>query len=145
MYTVHFCDGTSFLGGNPQDSKWDLIPNDKPIQSIEYSLSPFLIYKFQNYELYAHLVERIKGINTKFQQISKVIIMGKNKNKVDQIMLDKNGGIFKLTVKTGEEYSPTIKLNEHKKFNGWDNGKPIGGWKLGFLGEVPKLEKIERH
>jgi len=142
MYTVTFLDGTTFKGGSPANSLWGDIPDRKSIQSIEYSLTPFLKYCFSGFESYCHTVERCKGVNTSLEMISKVIIMGRTKNRVYQIMMDKDGGVYQLVVPYGQEYSPVSKIKD-EKFNGWENGRSLTGWKEGVLGGVAKLEKIK--
>jgi len=142
MYSIEFIDGTRFEGGSPANSFWDQIPTRKPIKEIIYSLTPFLKYRFSGFESYNHAVERCKGVNTSLEMISKVIIMGRTKNRVYQIMMDKDGGVFQLVVPYGQEYSPTSKIKDGK-FGGWDNGRPLTGWKEGILGGVAKLEKIK--
>ena len=141
MYKVTFEDGTSFEGGSPSESKWGEIPN-LPIKSIEYSLTPFLTYLFSGFESYCHVVERVQGVNKGLSLISKVIIMGRTKNRVYQIMMDSTGSVFQLVVKDGQEYSPSSKIIDGK-FGGWDNGRPLSGWKVGIVGGEPKLEKIK--
>lgn len=141
MYTVIFSDGTTFEGGSPAKSLWNEIPH-KPIQSIEYSLTPFIKYRFSGFESYNHCVERIRGVNKSLELISKVIIMGRTRNRVYQIMMDKDGNVFQLVVPEGKEYSPQSKIIDGK-FAGWDNGKALSGWHEGLFGEVPKLEKIK--
>ena len=143
MYTILFSDGSTFEGGNPQDSKWDQIPN-KAIQSILYSLTPFISYKFSDFDSYNHCVERVRGVNTSMEVISKVIIMGRTKNRVYQIMMDDKGGVYSLVVENGKEYSPQSKIVDGK-FAGWANGKPLtGGWVKGIEGGEPRLEKIKK-
>jgi len=141
MYLVTFADGSIFEGGNPHDSKWNDIP-DKPIKSIEYSLTPFMKYLFKDFESYSHVVERVRGVNKSLETITKVIIMGKVGNKVYQIMMDNKGSVFQLVVASGKEYSPESKMLDGK-FNGWYNAKPVGGWKRGIPdGENPQVMKI---
>lgn len=139
MYNIIFDDNTMFEGSNPQESKWQDIPN-KPIKSIEYNLTPFLKYIFSNFESYNHIVERVNGINSNLKIISKVIIMGRSKNRIYQVMFDDKGNVYRLVVKNGEEYSPTVKIIDNK-FAGWLDGKPTLGWKIGIPNAEPRLEK----
>jgi hypothetical protein len=146
MYTITFVDGTTFEGGNPQDSKWDEIPK-KPIKSVLYSITPFMQYLFKNFEAYNHCVERVRGVNMSYAAITKVIIMGLTKNRVYQIILDKDGSVYQTVVAYGKEYSPYSKQIDGK-FAGWDNGKPLTGWVQGVplesleRDDSPRLEKI---
>lgn len=145
MYTVNFFDGTTFEGGNPSDSKWDEIPK-KAITSIEYSLTPFITYRFADFDAYNHCVERVKGVNNSLNTITKVVIMGAVKNRVYQIVLDATGSVFQTTVAAGEEYSTQTKLDANGRFAGWINPKPLtSGWKSGAkrpAGVEPRLEKM---
>lgn len=140
MYTITFIDGSKFEGGNPSDSKWDKMGN-LPIKSIEYSLTPFIKYRFRDFDSYNHCVERVKGVNKSIDLISKVIIMGSTKNRVYQIILDKDGQVFQTVVPYGKEYSPYSKI-VNGKFAGWSNPKPLAGWKHGVVDGAPKLQKI---
>lgn len=144
MYIVTFADGTTFEGGNPADSKWDEIPK-KSIKSIEYQLTPFLKYIFSNFESYNHCVERTKSLDgSNLNIITKVIIMGRFKGRVVQVMMDNHGSVYELNgLKYGEEYSNQINLTPEGKFNGWKNGRPLTGWREGVYGQVPKREKIK--
>jgi hypothetical protein len=139
MYSIAFDDGTTFEGGNPSESRWGEIPK-KPIKSIDYSLTPFITYHFEGFEAYNHMIERIKGVNKAIDVIDKVCIMGLTKNRVYQILLIRDGSVFQLVVPYGKEYSPQIKLM-NGKFNGWENGKSLAGWREGLLGGIPKLTK----
>lgn len=143
MFITTFTDGSTFQGGNPQDSKWDQMPN-LPIKEIEYSLTPFIKYVFKDFDGYNHCVERVRGVNTSFERITRVIIMGRTENRVYQIMLDQDGSVYQLVVPVGKEYSVESKL-QNGKFAGWSNAKPLTGWKKGIeLGpdQSPRLEKI---
>ena len=140
MYTVTFSDGTTFQGDTPSDSKWDEIPK-KPIKSIVYSLTPFIKYSFSDFDAYNHCVERVRGVNKTFEKITKVVIMGRTKNRIYQIMMDDSGGVFQLVVADGKEYSPRSRIVDGK-FAGWDNGKPLGGWIVGIQDGSPRLEKV---
>lgn len=143
MYKINFLDGTEFIGGEPHDSKWDLIPH-KSIKSIEYQLTPFLKYIFSNFESYNHMVERIRGVNNSIEVITKVIIMGRFKGRVVQVMMDNHGSVYELNgLKYGEEYSNQVHLTPEGRFNGWKNGRPLTGWREGVYGQVPKREKIK--
>jgi hypothetical protein len=139
-YVITFEDGSTFDGGNPQDSRWDEIPN-KLIASLEYSLTPFMKYKFSGFVAYNHLVERVRGVGNSVDIISKVVIMGMVDNRVYEILLDRTGGVYQVVTAIGKEYSPESKLVDGK-FGGWVNAKPVTvGWKNGVKGEA-KLEKI---
>lgn len=144
-YTVTFADGSTFEGGNPAKSLWDSIP-DKPIQSIEYALTPYQTYRFSDFESYNHCVERVRGVNNGAETISKVIIMGQVGSMVHQIMLDASGAVYKLVVPFGAEYSPQIKIVDDK-FAGWLKGRPLSGWRKGAIREgfEGKLEIIKSY
>lgn len=139
MYTVMFSDGSKFEGGSPNDSLWNEIP-DKPIVSVSYALTPFITYRFENYESYCHCVERVQGINKNFKMISKVVIMGKIKGSVHQIIMDSKGNVYQTVVPYGKEYSSQCKIVDGK-FAGWLNGRALTGWKTGVENKVPRLEK----
>jgi hypothetical protein len=132
MYQLIFEDGSEFQGGEPNCSLWDQILN-KPIKSITYWLAEGSKYQFSDFEEYNHCVERVQGINTPLNMVSKALIMGRIGKRVYQVVYDLKEGTFAQTVvKYGEEY----------------NGKALSGWKQGILYEQgafpgPKLKKIE--
>lgn len=132
MYKVTFTDGTEFDGGEPEQSMWDCLPS-KPIKSVVYWLKDSPKYSFSDFEEYNHCVERVRGVNTGTDFISLVIIMGRIKNRVYQMIFDLKTGEIKQDVpKYGEEYK----------------GRPLTGWKFGILYEEenypgPKLKKLE--
>ena len=143
MYTITFEDGTVFEGGSPAESKWGEIPN-KSIQSILYQLTPFIAYKFSNFDSYNHCVERVRGVNNNIEMISKVIIMGRTKNRIYQIMMDSSGRVYQMVVQNGHEYSSQSNVDDTGKFKGWINGKPLTGWVKGVESGEPKLETIRK-
>lgn len=142
MYKVTFADNTIFEGGTPVNSLWSDLPN-KPIQSIEYWVTD-LHFLFENFEEYNHCVERIKGVNTPLETVTKAIIMGRVAQRVYQVVFDlKTGNTWQLVTVYGEEYSPQERFDLKGDFAGWKNGKSLSGWKQGLVGESPKLRKID--
>lgn len=156
MYKVTFEDGTTFDGGDPINSRWDELPN-KPIQSLEYWVTPVkreggmilaekeIRFRFSDFEEYNHCVERVRGVNNTIDRINKVIVMGRVKKIVYQIVFDLNEGrLFQMVAPWGQEYSPQVRLLDGV-FAGWENGKPLSGWKFGLLNTGypgPKLVKL---
>lgn len=128
MYKVTFNDGTTFLGGEPQLSLWNNMP-DKPIARIEYSMAGHSII-LEGYEAYNHIVERARPINKRgIETISKVILMTKKGDSVTCLIFDflKNHGCYYTrTRKFGYEY----------------NNKPTTGWKKGIKNGKPKSKII---
>jgi hypothetical protein len=132
MYKVTFEDGTEFDGGEPDISLWDQLPN-KPIKSILYWVNNRK-FIFSDFEEYNHCVERVFGVTTNMQAISRAIIMGRVKKRVYQVIFDFRNKDFVVTrdVKPyGQEY----------------NDKPLTGWKFGILLEEdafpgPKLKEV---
>ena len=116
MYKVVFEDNTVFIGGEPNDSKWNEMP-DKPIKKIEYYLSKIPIV-LENFEAYNHIIERVKFINRPGQRITKIILMGKKKSLVYQLIFD---------LKKKKMFQEKTLYN--KQYTGWkigiENLKPI--------------------
>ena len=129
MYQVTFIDGEVFTGGEPEHSMWDTLPN-KPIKSVTYWLSEEMKWSFSDFEEYNHCVERVKGINSPIDVITKVIIMARVKARVYQIIYDcKEGTVLQDVKPYGQEY----------------NGRPLTGWRFGQLNPDfpgPKLKRI---
>jgi hypothetical protein len=145
MYQVTFVDGEEFVGGEPNNSLWDNL-SKKPIKSLIYWLNEDLKFSFSNFEEYNHSVERIKGVNNGLEVVSKAIIMGRVGKRVYQVIYDlKRGTVHQLVTKYGEEYSHESRYDIEGNFLGWNNGKPLSGWKYGILNADfpgPKLKKI---
>lgn len=152
MYIVTFEDGTTFEGGEPVNSRWDDLPN-KPIKSLLYMVTPVINhqaqtpikYSFTDFEEYNHCVERVRGVNNSIDRIDKVIVMGRVKARVYQVVFDlKEGNVYQLVTVWGEEYSPQVRMLDGE-FAGWLNGKPLTGWKFGLLNTGypgPKLQRL---
>ena len=123
-YFINFSDGTTFEGGQPNDSKWNEIP-DKPIKSITYKLAGETIY-IENYKSYNHIVERINVLGGK-TYISKVILMAENNEEVLCFIFDYNKQILLLEKRIfGQEYKESSTL----------------GWKKGIESNLPTKYKI---
>lgn len=144
MYKVIFEDGTTFDGGTPINSLWSELPN-KPIKSVEYWVTDKLHFLFEGFEEYNHCVERVRGVNLPLDIATKAIIMARIAQRVYQVIFDlKRGTIYQLVVPWGEEYSPQEVVKDGE-FKGWENGKPLSGWRQGLFNTGypgPKLKKI---
>lgn len=126
MYKLTFIDGELFIGGNPENSLWNNIPN-KSIKSLECWNDQFS-FKLENYEAYNHIVEHTFNINTSTVKITRLIIMGKNKNIVFKIILNLIRPHFLMQNSNyGEEY----------------NNKPTSGWKVGIKNGCPFYLRIK--
>src|SRR5579863_1888181 len=105
MYQVIFDDGSEFTGGEPDNSMWDMLPK-KPIQSVTYWLDERLKFKFDNFEEYNHCVERVRGVNSGTEVVTKAIIMGRVKNRVYQVIYDlTKPAVYQIVTPWGHEYS----------------------------------------
>jgi hypothetical protein len=116
MYTIVFEDRTKFIGGEPNNSKWNDIPN-KPIAKLQYSFGGKTII-LEGYEAYNHIIKvGFLTLNPQKPIILAVIIMALEKNKVNRIIFDfTKQKIFEDIVDFGKEY----------------NNKSVSGWKLGI-------------
>lgn len=124
MYKITYLDGTTFIGGEPNDSKWDLMPN-KPIIKLEYKLFKHQII-FENYDAYNHVVERFVMLRGGLAGICKVILMAKKGSRVLEITYNfRKGKVTQEICEFGKEY----------------RGKPHSGWKPGIIGK-PKINII---
>lgn len=114
MYTLTFQNGECWIGGEPDNSKWNEIP-DKPIKKIEYKISDNEII-FENYDAYNHLVERIKTFDGR-NKIIKIYVMAKK---------DTSAYIFEFDLFKREVISRIANFgNEYY-------GKATTGWKTGI-------------
>lgn len=116
-YRTFHVNGEIFKGGEPQDSKWNEMPNSS-IKVLEYDFLGETIV-LENYEEYNHLVERVAFVNTGGQGISKVLLMAKQASQVLKITINfiKKRVDYDV-VEFGKEY----------------NNKPTTGWKEGLKG-----------
>ena len=114
MYKVIFEDGTVFNGGEPENSRWNEIPN-KPIAEIEYWLGKHIHLK--NYEAYNHLTKYAFRVDNQQQSVVAVIILDKILNIVQRFCFDLiKRELIIDEVPFGIEY----------------NNKPASGWKTGL-------------
>jgi len=127
MYKVYFLDGTIFIGGEINDSKWNMMPHAKPIVKLEYQLAKHKVL-LKGYDGYNHIIERVVGLNFKGKErISKLILMVKKDRDVMSLIFDmiKNKVYHHLST-FGKEY----------------NNKPVTGWKIGIKNGKPKSQII---
>jgi hypothetical protein len=116
MYIIYFEDGDIFKGGNPNNSKWNEIPN-KTIKKIQYILMGKTVY-LENYNKYNHIVERYNLLNKKTSGISKVLLMGEKAGVVKRFVFDLLHNCFYEDItEVGKEY----------------NNNPVLGWKKGVI------------
>lgn len=121
-YKVIFKDNTSFEGGDYKNSKWNEIP-EKEIKKLEYKLVEKTLI-LTGFEAYNHLIERVQFVNKPGGLITKLILMGKHKEEVFQIIFDfQKKKTYKKTTKFGREYMD----------------RATSGWKVGLSGK-PKME-----
>lgn len=112
MYKITFIDNTFFINKYaPIDSTWNKIPT-KDIVKFEYQLGNILV-TMQGYESYNHIVKKGLGINNSLKGIFEVILLGKNKDKVQRIIFDFiHQRVKQDIVNFGEEYN-------NKSHPGW--------------------------
>jgi hypothetical protein len=115
MFKIIYNDGSSFIGGNPQNSKWNNQPN-KSIKRIEYSLLSKKIV-LEGFESYNHLVEKEYLVLQGRERLAYIYLMG-------QIHGDTH--IYKLNLKNG-----LIKKEIKLKGTEW-KGTATTGWKEGL-------------
>ena len=120
MYKIFFADGTEFIGGEPDNSKWNEIP-DKPIAELHYNfLGKQIILK--GYESYNHIIKHAFLIDSQQQVIVAVIIMVLDVRMVKRFIFDLiKKELITDTTLYGREY----------------NNKPVSGWKQGLLNYNP--------
>ena len=152
MYQVKFVDDTEFTGGEPENSMWDMLPN-KPIKSILYWLNEDDKFLFSDMEEYNHMVEHqtvFQNGQPIRQDITRVIVMGRIKQRVYEIIYDiKRGTLQRICVPYGQEYSHEEKRDPQGNFLGWANGFGLKGWKFGVIFQEndypgPKLKRFDK-
>jgi hypothetical protein len=116
MYKIIFEDGTEFLGGEPDNSKWNEIPIAKNIAELHYDLCGKQII-LKGYEAYNHIVKHAFLIDSQQQAIVAVIIIVLELGIVKRFIFDliKNE-LITDNILYGQEY----------------NNKPTSGWKVGL-------------
>ncbi len=136
MYKIRFSDDTEFVGGEPENSLWNEIPETKSIASLQYSFlgASFL---FKDFESYNHIVERAVVLLNyagktypPANRITRIIIMAKWQNRVYEVVYDlKTQKIFQQIEFLGREYKnseaidigPLLKVT--KATTGWIRGQ----------------------
>jgi len=114
MYKITYEDDTTFFGGQPNNSKWNEMP-DKKIISIDYQIgNKRLVMK--NYDGYNHQIEQAQTFG-RGQFLTKIILMGKEYDRVTKIVFDiKNHTVVREYSVLGREI----------------NGGLSTGWKKGI-------------
>lgn len=117
LYVLKSIDGKIFEGGNLQNSKWALIPNNFIISEIEYKFRGRKIF-LKGYSAYNHIIVRAKAINSNYDSISEILLCAKKGEKVLRITFDliKNK-IKEDCIDFGKEYM----------------NRPHMGWKRGII------------
>lgn len=148
MYKVRFDDDSEFMGGDPKKSNWENLPPGKKIASIQYKLMGIAMI-FKGFEEYNHIVERAEIINAKdrtsVHRITKVIVMGKWKMRVYQIVFDFQKGVaYQQVTKYGQEYLQESKIVNAQGNNFKSEGVPVSGWFPGAFDPqvAPKMKQM---
>lgn len=111
MYKLRFSDETEFMGGEPENSLWNEIPQGKSITSLEYSfLGASMLFK--GFESYNHIVERavvlLNYSRTTYppaDRITRVILLAKWQNRVYEVIYDlKNRNVSQQVELVKKEY-----------------------------------------
>lgn len=124
-YSIHFLDGSIFLGGEPQDSHWNEMP-DKPISELIYSIYNKTII-LKGYEAYNHIVNYQYNLQSKENTTTHIILMGLHKNIVYRFFIDfKRNTIYSDKVPMGKELNNSITT----------------GWKKGVVDSIPSYKII---
>jgi len=113
MYKIIYGD-SSYIGGNPQNSKWNNQHN-KPIKRIEYTLLNKTAI-FEGFESYNHLVEKGHFVMQGKEKIINVYLMALKNDKVY---------IFKFDLTTNEvteQLKPKNKEYYGTATTGWKEG-----------------------
>jgi hypothetical protein len=108
-------DDSIYIGGNPQNSKWNNQPL-KPIKRIEYKLLGKTAI-FEGFEAYNHLIERGHFVLQGKEKLLNVYLMGLKNDKIF---------IFKFDLTTNEI------IEQIKPKNKEYYGTATTGWKEGL-------------
>ncbi len=136
MYKIKFSDNSEFVGGEPDESLWNHVPEGKSIASLEYSfLGTNMLLK--GFEAYNHVVERaVVLLNVSGQtyppahRITRIILMAKWQNRVYEVVYDvKNQQVYQQIEvigkencdKEGSEIGPLLTVT--KAATGWIKGQ----------------------
>lgn len=132
MYKITFSDNTEFIGGDLKDSKWNEIPKDKLISSIQYNCGGVTIL-LTGFESYNHLVEHSQIINpqnklTNSDLIIKSTICGRYKNRIYLVIFDFITGKVRTEIEGfTQKQVEHIEIYSHPKstlrYTGWKPGK----------------------
>lgn len=130
MYKIRFDDNSEFVGGNPLDSKWNSIPTDREIASMQYKLCG-IGFILKGFESYNHLVEQAILVSKPQDnnKILRVIICGKWQSRIYKVIFDYINKQVRTEVESinpeafihPEKYS--LPVNSILKTTGWKKGK----------------------
>lgn len=126
MYTITFEDNNIFVGGEPEDSKWNDIPN-KAIKQIKYTYKNKTIV-LEGYNEYCHIKKKGNFLIGNFNGILQVILMARTK---------KESQLFIWDLIKGEFYTATTEIDKEY------NGKKVTGWKKGLSSRIPTYKIIK--
>lgn len=116
MHIITFEDLSIWQGGEPNNSRWNEMPN-KAIKKIEYSLFNAKI-SFENYEAYNHIVEHSTMLfGNELPRITKILLIAK-KGNISYIYT------FDLLAKEG--YTRSVEFGKEI------NDREVTGWKKGL-------------
>ncbi|MBN1546533.1 MAG: hypothetical protein JW902_07740 [Syntrophaceae bacterium] len=129
MFKVRFADNSEFIGGEPQDSRWNGIPS-KPIACLQYSLLGVNIL-MKGFQSYNHLVEHTVILNNnavkvggKTDRISRIILMGEWCNRIYEVIYDLGQGRVYQQVRGFQKESAekNIASRDRTGITGWKKG-----------------------
>jgi hypothetical protein len=122
MLTIKLVDGSLL---KEPELDWNSILPTQVIRHMEYKIANKRI-RFVGYERYLRLKEITRGVNSNFQAISKVILIGETGGFCTQVTLD----LIKNTC-----------IKEDVSLDTVYNGKPIADkfWKAGLVEKHPNI------
>lgn len=147
MYKIRFADNSEYTGGEPQDSRWNDMP-DKAIESIQYSFLG-IGFIFKGFESYNHILERVVVLSNNPaqavkppQRITKIILMARWKSRVYEVIYDlERKRVYQQVEVFGKKYidKEISVLGRNMRI-----GQATTGWKKGVFD--PKAHpKIKRY
>ena len=112
QFTIHYDDFTTFVG-NPLNSDWMKIDEEKKIAKLEYIFGSIKI-DMCGYKQYNHLLECVAMGS---QGIAKIFLMGREENRTEVVLIDlTKQSISKCYKELGSEY-------ENQILTGWKEGE----------------------
>jgi hypothetical protein len=115
LFQVVYTDGTTFNGGDFENTKWLEIPTDKKIRSLFYLLPTGDYLCLGGYERFFHIIEcttDLNGENSGVKNFEFACIIGQKKDYTSIYQIDLRDGCINLkNIKNDDKFLEKLNKN----------------------------------